>query len=73
MNEIGVGEDVKLSKNGSSLYIAAPSPDIDISNNLIKHAVELLENIETVCCFNDPRFHMVNCLIFALSANRIII
>ena len=74
MNEIGVGDDVKLSRNGGYIHIAAASPDVrSIPVSLLRHAVPLLENIETVACFNDPRFHMVQNIHLALSANRVIV
>ena len=74
MNDIGVGADIKLTKNNCYIHIAAPSPDIrSIPPNIIEHTVPLLDNIEAVCCFNDPRFHMVQNINLALSANRILI
>ena len=74
MNEIGVGDDVKLSRNGGYIHIVASSPDVrSIPVTLLRHAVPLLENIETVSCFNDPRLHMVQNINLSLSANRIVV
>ena len=74
MSEIGVGADIKISKNGLPIHIAASSPDIrGIPPSIIRDAVPLLENIETICCFNDPRLHLCQNINLDLSANRIII
>lgn len=74
INEIGVGQDIKLSKNGGYIHMVAASPDIKtIPNSLLTHTVPLIESIETLACFNDPRFHMVQNINSALSANRVIV
>lgn len=74
MNEIGVGEDIKLSRNDDNIYIVAASPDIrEIPASILQHAVPLLENIETIAYFNDQRFHMVQNINLALADNRVIV